>query len=989
MLTRILVEANALLSKIINNTDKKDVFSKIDTLFRVAEENEPELSPLDGEDLSFRYTNFEKFRSQTRHLTEINPRKYTKKERPSDLNIRLSANSLLAIELFDILGINVKDYFRDLRYQLEIHNENKEIISENSYDFLFDEISEIKEMLLKQRKENHTIQEIWTMLYSSCMVLESHIELIKQIHNNNLEIIKTPIPVTTIEEYNKSIEYPFVIILQTARNLEQFAPNQALTKKIIRTFRPKKGNEDSEGQVYLNEIESQVYLYLIYLIVSIMLDFLGKVKNCQETAKKHNLNILGNKIIDENPSEAVFSGLNKKRTDKAAIEIFDKSTLSFLQEAFSNISNSVYTLLSHYSKSNSYLFDSTNLLNLLQELIEQTKNIFMTQNVNINRFMLNQNKTIQDFVRADNLFDFTFSIKDELKKDIESFVKKTQSECSIFIDNIKKHAEVKIPPKSKLNKNPLLEKLHEASRTFIFDSFNKKITPIIALDMGTGKTRLACTAIKRFIEENKIRKDNENNYILVIVPARLIKDWQNELAYNNITTSIKMIGNGRKKYFVDGKICSADMQVFITSYGMAANDYSLYMNKLPVLIVYDEIQNINPQKVLDKCLVLAEMNKNIPNKIGLSGTPMQNDTTEFFINYCFFHDFKMLEKSVTQGLIKSQSWDKENDFIKVKSELKNKRYYFFGKVKLDVEMDIKFIPIRISEADQQKIEYFYDDNSNLQANLTLNPADFNYYENSTKISFIKQFLSELPKDEKVIIFSYFRNPLKILNSQLKDSKPTLIIGNKKDNAVEADAEEDIFDISNDEMPKEDETPLDKFRNYKSYRVLLGTIKMIGTGENLQVANNMVILDLWWNPMVIIQTMHRIIRLQQNKKVRIYFPFYTDKDGKAIFQEKKKWQVMNDKINLYNKFLTDIGHEEGVRSFPTTSLAQPLIFDQTKSSPKKWLLEEIENGEITQTDYWFKDKEKKRPVSKKITVTIKKKGQNPKEGLTAHFEIKKK
>ena len=163
-----------------------------------------------------------------------------------------------------------------------------------------------------------------------------------------------------------------------------------------------------------------------------------------------------------------------------------------------------------------------------------------------------------------------------------------------------------------------------------------------------------------------------------------------------------------------------------------------------------------------------------------------------------------------------------------------------------------------------------------------------------------------------------------------------------------------------------QTRIQKFKDPKNKSmVLLGTIKMIGTGENLEVANNLIILDLWWNPMVIIQAMYRIKRKSQTKPVHIYFPIYTNKDSSLIDSEKRYLEIMNDKIKSYNSFLKTIGYEQYAnRAIPKITLKEPLFFDQNASYKKDWLLEEIQTDEKTKVVDWFKDSKKKVTLIKK-------------------------
>ena len=199
------------------------------------------------------------------------------------------------------------------------------------------------------------------------------------------------------------------------------------------------------------------------------------------------------------------------------------------------------------------------------------------------------------------------------------------------------------------------------------------------------------------------------------------------------------------------------------------------------MIVYDELQSINTSKILDKCLVLSKLNQSIEYKFALSGTPMQNDTTEFFVNYCFFHNYELLNKAKKENLMKQESWETNESFKTVRDELKSKRFYFFGGEETNFKVDEKFVPLLFSGEHQKNYKNFSNKSHQQQMQYLLNPKDFNAPFDSAKMLFVKQFVKELSlSKEKVIIFSYYKNPLRYLYNELKKYKPIIAIGNSND-----------------------------------------------------------------------------------------------------------------------------------------------------------------------------------------------------------------
>lgn len=79
--------------------------------------------------------------------------------------------------------------------------------------------------------------------------------------------------------------------------------------------------------------------------------------------------------------------------------------------------------------------------------------------------------------------------------------------------------------------------------------------------------------------------------------------------------------------------------------------------------------------------------------------------------------------------------------------------------------------------------------------------------------------------EKVVIFSYFKEPLYILQERLKQYKPLLGTGDLDD--------------------KEVSDNIDKFQSDPEYKVFLGTVQKMGTGVTLTAASYEIHIDTAW------------------------------------------------------------------------------------------------------------------------------------------------
>lgn len=107
----------------------------------------------------------------------------------------------------------------------------------------------------------------------------------------------------------------------------------------------------------------------------------------------------------------------------------------------------------------------------------------------------------------------------------------------------------------------------------------------------------------------------------------------------------------------------------------------------------------------------------------------------------------------------------------------------------------------------------------------------------------------ISNDDKVVIFSTFKEPVSQLKELLKEYNPVVLTGDTKENEVE--------EIKN------------KFQTDASCKVFLGTWQKAGTGITLTAANYMIFIDTPWTYAVYEQSQDRIYRIGTNKAVFIY------------------------------------------------------------------------------------------------------------------------
>ncbi|KIK68310.1 hypothetical protein GYMLUDRAFT_68180 [Collybiopsis luxurians FD-317 M1] len=126
---------------------------------------------------------------------------------------------------------------------------------------------------------------------------------------------------------------------------------------------------------------------------------------------------------------------------------------------------------------------------------------------------------------------------------------------------------------------------------------------------------------------------------------------------------------------------------------------------------------------------------------------------------------------------------------------------------------------------------------------------------SAKIRMVDKLLKQIDEqskgEEKTIIFSQFTSMLDLMEPFLKESGVKFV---RYDGSMK---------------PFEREKSLDAIKNNSSVKVILISFKAGSTGLNLTACNNVILVDLWWNPALEDQAFDRSHRFGQKRDVNIY------------------------------------------------------------------------------------------------------------------------
>lgn len=232
------------------------------------------------------------------------------------------------------------------------------------------------------------------------------------------------------------------------------------------------------------------------------------------------------------------------------------------------------------------------------------------------------------------------------------------------------------------------------------------------------------------------------------------------------------------------------------------------------------------------------------------------------------------------------------------------------------------------------------------------------YDNDSKFeglwSLIKDYF-RANKDEKIIIFSYFRETLKYLSERLEKMgmKTQVLMGGMKQSKQEI---------------------IDEFKSDPNFKVLLAS-EVASEGVDLQFCRILVNYDLPWNPMKIEQRIGRIDRHgQKSEKIKIFNFFYKDTIDHRIYERLFK------RLNIFNQALGDL---EAVLGEKVSELTKDLLsfvlspeeeekrIEQTSKAIERLRLEEKQLEEnasslIAHGGYILSEVQAAHDLSKRIT-----------------------
>ncbi|MBL0741743.1 DEAD/DEAH box helicase [Chryseolinea lacunae] len=434
----------------------------------------------------------------------------------------------------------------------------------------------------------------------------------------------------------------------------------------------------------------------------------------------------------------------------------------------------------------------------------------------------------------------------------------------------------------------------------------------LADDMGLGKT-LQTISFLQYVKEKY-----PGSTQLVVCPTSLIFNWENEL--QKFCPSLKFYTHyGLQRTFTETHF--ADYDVVLTTYGVVRNDLEELKEFLWQYVILDESQAIkNPDARVTKAIVQLHA----VNRVILSGTPIQNNTSDLFAQFNFLNP----------GLLGSREFfnrefatpiDKQGNKEKTQHLKKLIHPFTLRRTKEQVAKDLPDKTVMVQwctmDNEQRRIYNDYRDRYKsalmkkideegmgksgmyvLEGLLRLrqicdHPALVEKTEDavvkpSVKIEELTREMRENAGDHKFLIFSQFTEMLHLIRDEFDASGITYC----------------YLDGSTPLNKRKDE--VEKFTQDTNIKAFLISLKAGGVGLNLTVADYVYLVDPWWNPAAEQQAIDRAHRIGQTRKVFAYKMICKDTVEEKILQlQERKKMLADDLIQEDSGFVKNLSRED--------------------------------------------------------------------------------
>ena len=377
-------------------------------------------------------------------------------------------------------------------------------------------------------------------------------------------------------------------------------------------------------------------------------------------------------------------------------------------------------------------------------------------------------------------------------------------------------------------------------------------------EMGLGKTIQAIAAMNHLYQGG-------SKHSMVLCPLSVLPNWSHEIRqWSSLPVHIYR-GYSRERELENWLVKGG---VLLTNFEQTKHLLKRSrLQKIDCLVV-DEAHNLKNPKA-QRTRDVEKLSEYCEFILLMTGTPIENRLDEMK------HLLNMLNEPVISR-INSKNIENNPEYFKeiiAPVYLRRKR--------LDVLNELPEIEHIQKWSEFHEIERDYYNKALEEGLAGLNKMRRAGYQGRTKKESpkIKQLLEiceeAAQNDDKIIIFSFFKLVLDILEPLLKNR----VVGR----------------IQGGVPPKQRQKYIDKLGSAPSGSILLAQIDSGGTGLNIQAANIVILCEPQWKPSTINQAVSRVYRMGQTKNVQVFHMLSEESLDETILE------MLDYKQSIFNTY----------------------------------------------------------------------------------------
>ncbi len=403
-------------------------------------------------------------------------------------------------------------------------------------------------------------------------------------------------------------------------------------------------------------------------------------------------------------------------------------------------------------------------------------------------------------------------------------------------------------------------------------------------DCGTGKS-LSALGEFAILYRGKLAKK-----LLIVCPLSVMESWALEIEKHTYFTYTRLSGNLENKV----KLLNENSQIFLTTYdsipGRRKSTLGVLLERIVEsyfdMIIVDEATYIQSFSAL-RTKALKLLCENIKYSIFLSGTPITNDATKVLTIYELMDGGETFGNNIFRARNKyfmNVGWKFPKWVIRpnMEEEFSKKLYENAVRVKKEECLDLPpkvWIP-RFAYASKEQSELYLPISTGILKSIEVEEGKINiknvltqmaklgqiasgfmytdrepilFYPNP-KAQLLKDLLKEIPEEEKVVIYGWWKEDMKLIGCALGDSGFSCVC---------------LYGETPAYLRKE---MIEAFQHDKNIKAFVTNPAAGGYGLTLTAASYVIYYSLSFSLIHFQQSQDRIHRVGQNKTC-FYYPLF--------------------------------------------------------------------------------------------------------------------